>query len=449
MVFSCTASVRAGAEIPTLEQLDADKSPVAGSKILSVKKSSIAERLGMRKDDVVVAIDEEPVTSDIELSRIRDRNEPNQIHIYRPGIGMYVIDAPAGILGFQTSGIEHVTLAVSRDMQRNPVWNQFVIETAHWLEDGDPQRAQQAFKRVVESGYPEDVVLEALRWHVAVANGNDDMAWEIFQGLPRRDERRIYLPDEHKQFNVAIASGHYQEAAMIGAAPDVLRWREWRDWVKDLPRDEVFGAGEDTLARMRRRRINDTLVPARRWVWGREMHSLDTDFRTSQTFRLASSPGYYRQAFLTREEGLRDFLLEGEFTVKPVAEPHPQWANNLLISFADYDQEVGAEQSPDYFEGRYALLGMAIWQHPDNSVVRAFMGWETRRPISNHRLTEDTKHTVSISRVGQRGRIVFDGVTLADLPVDADMQNLVFHLHSVGLAVEFHHLDLFELDAGE
>lgn len=438
---------------PALEQLDADAGPVAGAQILDVVAGSQAQALGVVPGDVVVAFNGEPVWDHVHLGSLLDSGVARRLTLADAGGGRRDVSPGPGRLGIRNLGLPpRLTLSVRRAMARDARWDAPLIAAAWALEHDRTADAERALEAARDAGYPDDDVYRGLAFGVAVAGGDLRRAGELQATLPPRSEHpaALVLPGPRELYRFYLAAGRSDDLVrLVEAAPHPFDLAARSDWprhaalLRDAEAPPAAPVPLDAEAAGAARLVNPMLYGAARWPWGQDLHTHDDLIVQKRPFIIEQRPGSYKQAFLTRNDRFGDFDLNARFTVALNGRPSRRYPSTLHVSVSDYtrpEPEVNA-----HFDGVTALLGASFQAESDGSFFRKLLhGLPDPQRVDGAFFDGTTEHTLHLSRRGGWGRIVLDGVTVLQRPVDPDPRPLVFHVHLVGLTAEFSAFEITE-----
>lgn len=431
---------------PSMAQLDADLGPVAGVRIRRVEPRTQAQALGLRQGEVFVSIDGQSVLHRHQMNSLRDTGADYRATlaatdgrkrevVFRPGLmGTWQEDLPP-----------RLTLAVSRAMSRGGAWNDAMIAAAWALEQDKAQDAQRSLAAARGAGYPDDAVSRGLAFRVAAARGELKLVGEILDTLPARVDHQteLHLPGPEERYRYYLASGRGEELVRLlenepqyFPAVQTTGWPRHAAILRTTPPRAEPSTGPVRL-------VNPMLFGAARWLWGGDLHTHDEPIVANRGFIIEQRPGTYKQAFLTRNDGFDDFELHARFTVALNGTPNSRYPSKLMINVSDY--RAPAPEATSYFSGNTSLLGASFTGFEGGIFKRSVLhGWQDFEKLDASFFDGTTEHHLHISRRGAWGRIVLDGETLLDRPVDADIHQLVFHVHLVGLNADFNQFAITE-----
>lgn len=439
--------------VPGLAVLDADPRPAEGEEIRRVVADSQATRLGIEVGDVIVAINDVPLTGEATCSAVLERAEQRQLRVVDTDGHERLVAVKPGIIGIQHRQRERLRLSVSRAMKRDAKWNGAMLSAAQAIAQARWQAAASHLESAAAAGYPMDGVFRGLAWHVAMGRGDYAVAAELLGQLPAHQLGRVYLPDVDDLYRFYLATSQTEAMdRLVTNHPldfpfaETAAWQDWIQRVRPMRHLPPVIPPMDRTAHRIREVVNGQLTRTNRWPWGGEPRIHDGSVIANRSFLMHSPPGHFNQAFVTREEDFGDFSVDAKFRIKPLGD-HRKWATILSIHVANFDLDINKQNVVQrYWNGEAILLGARFEASDDGPLLVLAHGWlGPTRDMSRDFMDGQGWHTLRLTRVGDRGQIVVDGVVVAELPVDPDVGNLLFHIHSVGLQVEMETYEIAEL----
>ncbi len=440
---------------PSLAELDADTRAVAGAIILTTADGSQAQTLGIRVGDVVVSVNDEAVLDRAQFSLLLKKRDERKMTVVGSDENRRTVNLALGRIGIgHVTSPQRLTLATSRAMARDAAWNHAVIASAWALENHDPETAEQSLHAAKQAGYPNDAVMQGLTFLSHMANGHYAMASDMLDTMPPRTDAQhdLYLPGAAERSHLFLATGRCDELlGLVQSDPIHLGpIQNAPNWARDMALFRGINGPPTPLATEQDapvQAVNPTLSEASRWIWGKsESRSYNREVIANKPFVMRAAPGAPAQAFLSRFDDFGDFDLHARFKASLSGRISGSYGASVAINVSDLRSP--APDVVSYFNGATSVLGASFNVSRDGRSVRKTMsGWAATQQISPSYFDGTREHHVHLSRRGDWGTIVVDGVTVLSRPVAPDSERLVFHLHVIGVKAEFSQFEITEPQA--
>ena len=447
------------AQQPSAAELEQSEMPVAGLEIPKIIPGSQAEQLGVETGDVLISVD------GMTLWRYADGIPPRdgeQSYTFRTKEGqLREVRVQPGMFGIWYINYRRPDLWYVRHGQRNPAWDEAML-AAVYARHTDPALAETALWHAMQKGYQPDEFSDSMAAVIALYAGRPGDAEHYLRRLPAATANATYRPSDVFRARVALALGRYPWLVKLAMrSPKVVNPAyaqrllvEWRRLGSPPPPDpRTFGQGLERveLDPPRVGEIDDEQV--------RSAPSLSLErVWEDEPFELARPSGSPRCLFFGAHEPVDNVELAMQFTLG--AEPRVgRYAHALEILLLDWRYRLrhdldGESMTPLTLRCRMCFAGLQIGRDPLGATLILIRGGHQEpdffytEPAFTLDPANPPEFEVSILRVGPWARIMLNGMPVALLPVEEEVQYPAPMLWVVGADADIAEVELFEIRGG-
>ncbi|MEM8739237.1 MAG: hypothetical protein AAGG38_12295 [Planctomycetota bacterium] len=435
--------------------------PPMGPVVFDVNPGTQAEAKGVRIGEVVVLLDNQPVTG---IAGLRDLRSPGpggeapprqRLRLLTPGRGTREISVWPGQIGFKTRDTHWTYRTHLAQGPRDPRWDRYLVAASTAVDRHQPAIAAAALCRAVELGYRPDLHSEVLTFRILLQHLRWQDAAQLVGGLPyiSIDQPLGIQPSEACLAALALGDWDRLREALAqrphGLTTLGFDLEQTREWFALHPQPSLgpMPRPTDLLKDFRAQRpLNPELTPRPGFLnKGRRAPRLTQPVQANRPFKAESPPGHFTHTILDAAEPVRDFLLHAEFTIEPNGNPDPDWPHALTVSvLRSRENGEHINYGRSFWNGPYHLLNFSIARLAESDPPAEQVSVRSSGIISDFDFKVpgfaadgETVHTLRMLRVGRVGQIELDGQTLLLMPMDPFDTGLGLFLHGVGYRLNF------------
>lgn len=439
--------------MPTVQELEALRTPTVGSYINHLNPGYQAESLGIDPGSVLISLDDRllwpewvdwgPMTRPQTLKFVTSSGESRAITVQ------------PGTIGINHSPHRRTDLAYIRRTGRLKNVDKEVL--AGMMISKDPELAETAWAHAITGGYIADDLSDSCAALIALRQNKSYLADVIAQQVPPIDAEHAYRLLPSDRVRIALTSGH------IESIPDLPRrflekYSINAEGLKDLSSaKEAAGPVEVTpsqaAANMKRADLMSSVIP---------LDDPAIQASTSQypalmsggEFGISAGRGQFRACYFGFRQPTEDIEVVVRYTI--IAEGQPtRWANIFQVALLDREYRRrhhihSGETQGMKIRDRMTLMEVGIARDAlDRAEIHLTFGNMSGNILytyPEYDLAQPTEFEVRIVKVGEFVEAQINGTTVALSPVRETIDQQGIYLQAVGAKVKIHEVRVSSLE---